>query len=59
MKKKWRNQKRGPTFRVISEIQILCFTVLYTCWSDGPIRDQVKASYFYFLLCAALTKTGG
>ena len=54
------NQERGPTFRVIGEAQILCFAGLYTGGSDGPTRDQVKASLFiYFLFSAAVTKTGG
>ena len=34
----------GPTFRVIGDAQILCFAELYTCWSNGPTYDQVKAS---------------
>ena len=40
------NQECGPTFRVIGEAQILCFAGLYTCASDGPPCDQVRASVF-------------
>ena len=58
-KNPYSNQERGPTFRVIGEAQNLCFAVLYTCGSDGPTRDQMKASSFYFLFSAAVTKVGG
>ena len=40
----------GPTLRVIGEAQILCFAGLYTGGSDGPTRDQVRASFFVFVL---------
>ena len=42
------NQECGLTFRVIGEAQTLCFTRLYTSWSDGQTRDQVKASFLIF-----------
>ena len=53
------NQERRSTFRVIGEAQILCFAGLYTGASDGPPRDQVEASFLYFLFSTAVTKTGG
>ena len=42
---------RGPTFCIIGEAQILCFAELHTGGSDGPTRDQVKAT--------EVSKTGG
>ena len=58
-KNAYSNQERGPTFCVICEAQILCFARLYTGASDGPPRDQVKASFLYFRFSAAVSKTGG
>ena len=46
------NQESGPTFRVISKAQFLCFARLYTNASDGQPRDQVRASFIiiFFLV---------
>ena len=37
----------------------LCFAGLYTGGSDGPTRDQVKASFFKFSFSAAVKKKNG
>ena len=39
--------------------QILRFAGLYTSGSDGPTRDQAKASFFNFLFSSAVTKKDG
>ena len=48
----------GRTFCVVDKTQILCLAGFYTGRSNGPPRDQVRASSFFFF-SAAVTKTGG
>ena len=52
-KNPYSNQDHGTTFHVIGKAQILCFTGLYVR-SDLATRGQVKASFFYILLSAAV-----
>ena len=49
-KNPYSNQEHGLTFRVIGKAQILCFAWFYTCWSDGPPCDQVRASFVFILV---------